>query len=196
MDVVNKVVMKKINEIKPYMRNGRKNEKTVKLLVKIIPKVGFNVPIVIDKKGIIVKGHARYIAAIRLGMTEVPCVVTNADEDTVKLNRIADNVVSEFSEWLTDDLLDELQKIDIDFDMSELDLPDFKAGVVEDANADPVVTSKSSNIAVSDKTEAQMPEEIRDNRYYRITCPDCGKMSYIAYKDAKDVEPTEGGEQS
>ena len=76
MEIVNQIVMKKISEVKPYVRNPRKNDKTVNLLVEIIPKVGFNVPLVIDRNGIIVKGHARYSAAIRLGMEEIPCVVT------------------------------------------------------------------------------------------------------------------------
>ena len=67
MEIVNQIVMKKISEVKPYVRNPRKNDKTVNLLVEIIPKVGFNVPLVIDRNGIIVKGHARYAAAIRLG---------------------------------------------------------------------------------------------------------------------------------
>ena len=53
INVSNTIVMKKINEIKPYIRNPRKNDKTVQLLCEIIPKVGFNVPLVIDKNGII-----------------------------------------------------------------------------------------------------------------------------------------------
>ena len=77
MEIVNQIVMKKISEVKPYVRNPRKNDKTVNLLVEIIPKVGFNVPLVIDRNSIIVKGHARYAAAIRLGMEEIPCVVTD-----------------------------------------------------------------------------------------------------------------------
>jgi len=58
--VEKQIVMKKLSEVKPYIRNPRKNDKTVELLCKIIPKVGFNVPLVIDEKGIIVKGHARF----------------------------------------------------------------------------------------------------------------------------------------
>ena len=49
MEIVNQIVMKKISEVKPYVRNPRKNDKTVNLLVEIIPKVGFNVPLVIDR---------------------------------------------------------------------------------------------------------------------------------------------------
>ena len=89
------IVMKKISEVKPYIRNPRKNDKTVELLCKIIPKVGFNVPLVIDEKGIIVKGHARFTAAIRLGMKEIPCIVTHASEEAIKADRIADNKISD-----------------------------------------------------------------------------------------------------
>lgn len=121
--VEDKIVMKKLNEIKPYIRNPRRNDKTVELLCKIIPKVGFNVPLVIDKNGIIVKGHARFTAAIRLGMEEVPCIITHADEDAIKADRIADNKISEFSEWINEELMHEIDMIDFDFDFSELGFP-------------------------------------------------------------------------
>lgn len=128
MEIVDKIVMRPINTIKPYIRNPRKNDKTVDLLVQIIPKVGFNVPLVIDKNGIIVKGHSRFRAAIKLGMKELPCVITEADEETIKLDRIADNKISEFSEWVNDDLMHELDMLNIDFDLSTLgfDMPKFE----------------------------------------------------------------------
>lgn len=116
MEIVNQIVMRKISEVRPYVRNPRKNDKTVNLLVEIIPKVGFNVPLVIDRAGVIVKGHARYAAAIRLGMQEIPCVVTDADEETIKLDRLADNRISEFSEWIDEDLLHEVDMLNLDFD--------------------------------------------------------------------------------
>lgn len=121
--VENEIVMKPIQEIKPYIRNPRKNDKTVELLCKVIPKVGFNVPLVIDEKGIIVKGHARFTAAIRLGMTELPCIVTHADEEAIKADRITDNKISEFSEWLNEELLHEVDMINLDIDFTELGLP-------------------------------------------------------------------------
>lgn len=129
INIADKIVMRPINTIKPYIRNPRKNDKTVDLLVQIIPKVGFNVPLVIDKKGIIVKGHSRFRAAIKLGMTELPCVITDADEETIKLDRIADNKISEFSEWVNEDLMHELDSLNIDFDLSSIgfDMPKFDA---------------------------------------------------------------------
>lgn len=123
IQIEKQIVMKKLSEVKPYVRNPRKNDKTVELLCKVIPKVGFNVPLVIDEKGIIVKGHARFTAAIRLGMTEVPCIITHADEEAIKADRIADNKISEFSEWVNEELMHEIDSIDLDFDFSELGFP-------------------------------------------------------------------------
>lgn len=121
--VEDKIVMKKISEVKPYVRNPRKNDKTVEMLCKIIPKVGFNVPLVIDENGIIVKGHARFSAAIKLGMTEIPCIISHADPEAIKADRIADNKISEFSEWVNEELMHEIDMIDFDFDFTELGFP-------------------------------------------------------------------------
>ena len=130
MEIVNQIVMKKLNEVKPYFRNPRRNDKTVEMLVKVIPQVGFNVPILIDKDGVIVKGHARYKAAFKLGMEEVPCVVTNASEEQIKLDRITDNKISELSEWLDEGLAHEIDMLDISFEGILGDL-DLKNDVIE-----------------------------------------------------------------
>lgn len=118
-----------VTEIKPYHRNARNNEETVKKLVELIPRVGFNVPLLLDRNNVIVKGHTRWTAAIRLGMAELPCVYTDADEETNKLDRIADNKVTEFTTWNMEMLMSELTSINTDFDLSTLnlkfDLPSF-----------------------------------------------------------------------
>ena len=176
MEIVNKIENKKISEIKPYIRNARNNEKTIELLCKIIPQVGFNVPIVIDENGIIVKGHARYVAAIRLGMTEVPCVVTHASPEDVKLDRIADNVVSEFSEWLTEDLLSELKNMDFDFDMSELNLPSFR-DISVDINTE--VYDATQKQPEHDASSEQNDDFKEGKIYYIAKCPRCGERNVV-----------------
>lgn len=210
IEVSKKIVMKPISEVKPYIRNPRKNEKTVKLLVDIIPKVGFNVPLVIDKNGIIVKGHARYAAAIQLGMDSVPCVVTEADEEAIKLDRIADNKISEFSEWVTDELLHELDALNIDFDLGELGLPsvafddipepDFGEPEGED-DAERAERYKKFMEAQQAKEEAKLesavkraeeqvtPEAVAEEnkkyqKYWKVVCPDCGKVIYVKEGEA------------
>lgn len=93
------IVMKKTSELIPYWRNPRRNDKTVEALMPVIEKNGFNVPIVIDKNNVVVKGHARLKAAKRLGMEEVPCIVSDASEEVIKADRIADNKIQEMSSW-------------------------------------------------------------------------------------------------
>jgi ParB-like nuclease domain len=132
LDVVNKLEMVAIADIKPYERNARKNEATVKKLVELLPKVGFNVPLVLDRNNVIVKGHTRWAAARRLGMKVLPCVYTDADPETIKLDRIADNRVQEFSLWDADLLSSELSGLNLPFKLDvgllefKLDLPAFE----------------------------------------------------------------------
>ncbi len=93
------IVYLKITEIKPYWKNPRHNDVTVEALVEYIPEFDFNQPVVVDKEGVIVKGHARYAAAVKLGMSEIPCIISENDDKTNKIDRIADNRVFELSKW-------------------------------------------------------------------------------------------------
>lgn len=106
------IVIKDINDIIPYWRNPRKNDKTVDALVEVIRKNGFNVPIVIDKNNVVVKGHARLKACKKLGMQKVPCIVSEASEEIIKADRIADNKIQESSGW-------NYAKLDIELDRIE-----------------------------------------------------------------------------
>ena len=156
-EVVNTIEMRKLTEIKPYFRNPRVNEKTVNVLVDLIPKVGFNVPLVIDEAGVIIKGHARYKAAYRLGLKEVPCVVSHADEESQKLDRLADNKTSELSEWIDDDLLHELDMLNVDFDIAELGFPEV--------NLDDFASIDLPDFSMEDPADQQESEEDRRRRY-------------------------------
>lgn len=212
MEIVKQIVMKKISEVKPYVRNPRKNDKTVNLLVEIIPKVGFNVPLVIDRNGVIVKGHARYAAAIRLGMEEVPCVVTDADEETIKLDRLADNRISEFSEWVNDELLHELDMLNLDFDFDleslgfsvpadELACEDlFESGGTGESDADKraryqaylnaAAEEEAPNTAITtqaqvDKAKASaLSVAEKPPKYAKVVCEHCGHVMFIKEGDA------------
>lgn len=217
------IVMKKISEVKPYIRNPRKNDKTVELLCKIIPKVGFNVPLVIDEKGIIVKGHARFTAAIRLGMQEVPCIITHADEEAIKADRIADNKISEFSEWVNEELMHEIDSIDLDFDFSELGFPtmnfddipsaeDF-AEELEEENGGGEITEEQKQKLYEEFLEKQAQENAVEvqmtsqkaldnataNQKVVATAPPkyykcvCEKCGHTMFVNANDLWDSEGG---
>jgi len=59
-----------INQIYPYDNNPRKNDKGVKPLMESIKKFGFSFPITIDKENVIISGHTRYKAALKLKLKE------------------------------------------------------------------------------------------------------------------------------
>ena len=71
------VLDKNIEDIIPYENNPRKNDVAVDAVAKSIQEFGFKVPIVIDKNNVIVCGHTRYKASIKLGLKTVPCVIAN-----------------------------------------------------------------------------------------------------------------------
>ena len=187
-----KIVMKRINEIRPYMRNPRNNQKTVELLCELIPVVGFNVPIVIDEKGIIVKGHARFAAAIRLGMEKVPCIVTHADPGAVRVDRITDNKIAEYSQWMNEELAEEIESIHSGVDFSELGFPTVKfEGMPEhtmppEGPQSPVETFEGHEGKVDWEKEPEggnkASEGIRlsvPKKYYKCVCKDCGHVMFV-----------------
>lgn len=94
------IVMRKTDELIPYVNNARKNDHAVDAVASSIKNYGFKQPIVIDGQGEVVAGHTRLKAAKKLGLKEVPVII--ADDLTpaqVKAYRIADNRVGELAEW-------------------------------------------------------------------------------------------------
>jgi hypothetical protein len=116
-----------IDEIRPYWRNPRKNDKAVEAVKHSINKFGYNQPIVVDKNMVIIAGHTRYKAIRELGIEEVEVLIKYISEEMAKEYRIADNKAAEKSKWDHDLLLFELRELDdledmeIFFDNGELD---------------------------------------------------------------------------
>ena len=113
------LVYLKLSEIKPYKKNPRKNKKAVDKVANSIKEFGFKSPIIVDKDKIIICGHTRYMAGIKLKLDKVPCLIANdLTDEQVKAYRIADNKVSEFAEWDFDLLDEEMQEI-LNIDMTD-----------------------------------------------------------------------------
>ena len=139
------IVNKKLNEIKPYEKNPRKNEEAVEYVANSIKEFGFKVPIVIDKDGVIVTGHTRYKAAKKLGLEEVPTIMADdLSEEQIKAFRLADNKVSERAKWNKDLLQEELESLYGVIDMSNFDFPIQ----IEDIDMDEVGLEPTEKIAV------------------------------------------------
>ena len=120
------IINKKLDEIKIYEKNPRKNDDAVEGVANSIKEFGFKVPIIIDKNNVIVAGHTRYKASKKLGLTEVPCIVADdLTEEQVKAFRLADNKTNEKASWDLDLLGEELKDI-LNLDMTDFGFNEFE----------------------------------------------------------------------
>jgi DNA modification methylase len=124
-----KIELRTLSEITPYPGNPRLNEDAVDAVAQSIREFGFRQPIVVDAQGVIICGHTRYKAALKLGLEKVPVhVAKDLTPEQIKAYRIADNKTAELSDWNYDLLpieLGELQGMNYDlgllgFDQDEL----------------------------------------------------------------------------
>lgn len=113
------ILQKNTSDLIPYERNPRVNDKAVDYLANSIQEFGFQNPIIIDDHNVIICGHTRLKAAIKLGIKTVPCLVaSNLTKSQIKAFRIADNKISEISEWDDSLLASELLGLS-DIDMTK-----------------------------------------------------------------------------
>lgn len=111
----------------PYVNNPRvHNEKQVEALARSIDSYGFDQPIVVDSSNVIIKGHGRRLAAIKLGLTKVPVVVREVDNSIAKFLRVADNklVSAQWDEEALSSELKDLQLAGVDIDVTGFSVAD------------------------------------------------------------------------
>lgn len=150
------IVDKKLSELQPYENNPRKNDNAVPYVAESIKRYGFKVPIVIDKDGVIVAGHTRYLASIELGLKTVPCIVADdLNEEQIKEFRLVDNKTSEFAGWDFDMLETELQELDFDAEVFG-----FEINIEDEGPADIKEVEYHENISVV--IECDNDEEAED----------------------------------
>ena len=118
-----------IATIRPYDRNARLNDDAVDAVAASIQEFGFRQPIVVDEAGVIIVGHTRYKAALKLGLETVPVhVATGLTPAQIKAYRIADNQTATMSQWNNDLLpleLLELQKMEFDLNLTGFSADDL-----------------------------------------------------------------------
>ncbi len=113
-----KVINMAIDALIPYENNPRDNSSAVEHVAASIREFGFKVPIIVDRENVIITGHTRLLAAKFLGLSEVPVIVAeDLTEEKVKAFRLADNKVSEFSEWDEELLKLELEGLTMDMEV-------------------------------------------------------------------------------
>ena len=149
------IVYKKLNELKPYDKNPRKNKKAIKFVANSIEEFGFKSPIIVDKDMVIVCGHTRYEASKKLGLDAVPVIVADdLTDEQIRAYRLADNKVSEKAEWDFELLNDEINDI-FSFDMENFGF-EFLTEEEHQKNKDkPLEIQKRFNILEFDENRVE-----------------------------------------
>lgn len=95
----------------PYARNARTHsDAQIAQIAGSIKEWGWTVPVLVDEAGVIIAGHGRVLAALRLGLVEVPVMVARGwSEEQKRAYLIADNKLTENGGWDKQLLMAELQ---------------------------------------------------------------------------------------
>ena len=117
---------RKVSELIPYARNSRTHsDEQVAQIAASIKEFGFMTPIIISKDNTIIAGHGRILAARKLGLEIVPCLMAeHLTEAQIKAYVIADNKLSENAGWDNEMLkveIEDLKGLDFDIDILGFD---------------------------------------------------------------------------
>ena len=170
------IIEREVDKLIPYPRNAKKHDETqISNVAESIKQFGFVQPVVVDKNGVIVIGHCRTLAAKKLGMKTVPCVmVDDLTDEQVRALRIIDNKTNE-SPWDMELLGDELADIDLsgfdfDFDFG-IDDEEKKTEIVEDVPKTEVVQNEEPDISENAETIVKFGDIWQLGRH-RLMCGD------------------------
>lgn len=166
-----KVELKPVAWLKPYEKNAKLHpEEQIKRLAATIKKHGWDQPIVTEADGTIIKGHGRRLAAIHLGLTEVPVVVrhdlTKQEADAA---RISDNVATsvQYDTKLMKDELERLMAEMPEIDLDSLALTDkerkFLTVALDEPALDAIMFDTTGELAAQKEAERERVAGIDDS---------------------------------
>lgn len=119
--IQSEIILVPISELHEYPGNAKAHSvEQIDLLARGIKQFSFTQPIVIDKNNEIVAGHGRYYAAVKLDLTEVPCIIVDDLTDAeVRAYRLADNRISEMTTFDMGLVIEEMRALDTEgFDVT------------------------------------------------------------------------------
>ena len=163
-DPADRAERRKVSDLVPYARNSRTHsDEQVAQIAASIKEWGFTNPVLIEPDGGIIAGHGRVMAAQRLGLADVPCVIAEGwTEAQKRAYVIADNRLAMNSAWDMDLLKIEMQEIDglgFDLELTGFDVAEMTA-LFDEPNFEPGTEDDQGKL---DELAPKM-----------VTCPHCG----------------------
>jgi DNA modification methylase len=116
-----------LERLLPYAANARTHpDDQVAQIAASIAEFGFNVPCLVDERGVLIAGHGRLMAARRLGLAEVPVIrLEHLTDAQARAYRLADNQIALNGGWDEAVLAAELARLEDDgLDLELLGFPE------------------------------------------------------------------------
>jgi DNA modification methylase len=175
-----KIELWKIADVKPYPGNPRLNDEAVDAVAASLKEFGFRQPIVVDTEGIIVCGHTRYKAALKLGFEKVPVhVAKDLSPDQVRAYRIADNQTASLATWNYDLLPTELAGLkEANYDLGVLGFDADELAKLLDPSLKDGLTDPDEVPEPPDEAITQ-PGDLWLLGNHRLLCGDSGKSEDV-----------------
>ena len=155
-----------LSALNPYPNNPRTHsQEQVAMLAESVETYGWTMPILIDESGTIIAGHGRLMAAQRLKLDEVPCLVAHDwTEAQKRAYVIADNQLTIAGGWDKEKLSAELGELKaLDVDLSQLGFP-----ARELAKLLGPPPEESERLAAADDAKAEAPQRTEPGDVWRL----------------------------
>jgi DNA modification methylase len=184
--IPNEIEFRPIDALIPYAGNARTHsEEQIEQLVRSIRRFGWTNPVLMGADGTIIAGHARVIAARKLGVAEVPCIVLDhLSEAEQRALVLADNKLALNAGWDDAMLRAELQALqDEDFD---LDVVGFNDEELRALLADPASDDQAAEQTSAEDSTPEAPADpvtragdIWAIGRHRLICGDCRELAVV-----------------
>lgn len=139
-----KIELWPVEKLEAYQRDLKDREKALPKMVDALREWGFRIPLLVSGDGEIIDGKMRYLAAVQLGMAEVPVVVASDLTPTqIRTFRLLVNRSATWAEWDAAALGEELAELRLDLSdlsmtgFSDKELDAFLQGTVASGEKDP-----------------------------------------------------------
>jgi len=174
------IEIRPIDQIKPYPGNPRQNDAAVDAVGASIKEFGFRQPIVVDAEGVIIVGHTRYKAALKLGLKQVPVhVATDLTPAQARAYRIADNATNEIAGWNYELLPIELSSLqEMSFDLGLLGFDQEELSRIMSGDVQEGLTDPDDIPAPPDEATTQ-PGDLWVLGNHRLLCGDSSKAEDV-----------------
>jgi DNA modification methylase len=173
-----------VEKLIPYARNARTHsDEQVAQIAASIAEFGFVNPVLIGPDNVIIAGHARLLAARKLGMTEVPVIVLDHLTETQRRALVlADNRLALNAGW--DEEMLRVELASLEEDGFNLDLIGFSSEELEALLVEPEpegFEGRTDEDAVPEAPEAPVtrPGDLWVLGDHRLLCGDSIRMDAI-----------------